>query len=384
MTYSKNGRAPIKIRSLHGVFWFNVQKYYDKESKKSKSFFNFTNQFEDGYISERLKEYSSWLSCKLSYKSVEEVLYRHTGEQVLSDQKIQEIVLDTANKISIKDEQEAEKILSEQEMIKLNTDADIYDSQADEIYFFNDGILVKGQKHERVSKNKKQVSELGKKAKLETEVSLLECKNGNYRYITAGLNSSDNPMQTLINQTKKELINEYGDPSKTYTIISITDGARKIKKDLTTIFGNHLIRILDWYHLKEKLKDLMSMIALNKDEKNKHLSYLRKKCWEGEVSKAIDYLKNKVTARNHAKHKELIGYLTKHKVEIINYKKRKEAGKTIGSGRMESGVDQVVGRRQKDNGTSWSKKGTTALAILKVKLLNNDWDKIWELSKKRA
>ena len=311
-------------------------------------------------------------------------MFRHTGEQVLSDQKIQEIVLDTANKISIKEEQETEKILSEQEMIKLNTDADIYDSQADEIYFFNDGILVKGQKHERTSKNKKQVSELGKKAKLETEVSLLECKNGNYRYITAGLNSSDNPMQTLINQTKRELINEYGDPGKTYTIISITDGARKIKRDLTTIFGNHLIRILDRYHLKEKLKDLMSMIAFNKDEKNKHLSYLRKKCWQGEVSKAIDYLKTKVTARNQTKLKELIGYLTKHKVEIINYKKRKEAGKTIGSGRMESGVDQVVGRRQKDNGTSWSKKGTTALAILKVKLLNNDWDKIWEFNKKRA
>ena len=71
-------------------------------------------QFEDGYISERLKEYSSWLSCKLSYKSVEEVLFRHTGEQVLSDQKIQEIVLDTANKVSIKEEQKAEIILSKQ------------------------------------------------------------------------------------------------------------------------------------------------------------------------------------------------------------------------------------------------------------------------------
>ena len=153
---------------------------------------------------------------------------------------------------------------------------------------------------------------------------------------------------------------------------------------MTTIFGNNLIRILDWYHLKEKLKDLMSMIALNKEEKKKHLNYLRKKCWEGEVPKAIDYLKTRVTARNQAKHKELIGYLTKHKVEIINYKKRKEAGKTIGSGRMESGVDQVVGRRQKDNGTSWSKKGTTALAILKVKLLNNDWAEIWEFNKKRA
>ena len=363
---------------------FNVQKFYDKNVMDSKNYFSFTNQFEDDYISERLKEYASWLSCKHSYKYVEDVLFRHTGEQVLSDQKIQEIVLDTAKKISIEDEQQTEKILSEQEMIKLNFSPDIYDSQSNEIYFFNDGILVKGQKHRRVSKNNKQVSTQGRKARLETEVSLLETQNGEYRYITGGLDASDNPMQSLINQSKKEIISEYGGVDKTYTIISITDGARKIKRDMKIIFGDNLVRILDWYHLKEKLKDLMSMIALNKSEKKKHLDYMRKKCWEGEVSKAIKYLKTKVTAKNQAKYKELIGYLTKHEIEIINYKKRKEAGKTIGSGRMESGVDQVVGRRQKDNGTSWSKKGSKALAILKVKLLNNEWDKIWTFNKKRA
>jgi hypothetical protein len=218
---------------------FKVQKFYDKNTKDSKNFFNFTNQFEDDYISERLKEYASWLSCKHSYKYVEDVLFRHTGEQVLSDQKIQEIVLDTAKKISIEDEHQTEKILSEQEMIKLNSSPNLYDSQSNEIYFFNDGILVKGQKRRRVSKNKKQVSTQGHKARLETEVSLLETQSGEYRYITGGLDALDNPMQSLINQSKKEIINEYGGTDKTYTVISITDGARKIKKDMKTIFGDN-------------------------------------------------------------------------------------------------------------------------------------------------
>ncbi|MBF0228710.1 MAG: hypothetical protein HQK63_03845, partial [Desulfamplus sp.] len=61
---------------------------------------------------------------------------------------------------------------------------------------------------------------------------------------------------------------------------------------------------------------------------------------------------------------------TKHKMEIINYKARKDAGKTIGSGRMEKGVDIVIGRRQKDNGMSWSESGSKALGILKVNELN--------------
>lgn len=51
--------------------------------------------------------------------------------------------------------------------------------------------------------------------------------------------------------------------------------------------------------------------------------------------------------RNPEKWSELIGYLEKHQSEIINYNRRRLVGKTIGSGRMEKGVDLTVGRRQK-------------------------------------
>jgi hypothetical protein len=62
--------------------------------------------------------------------------------------------------------------------------------------------------------------------------------------------------------------------------------------------------------------------------------------------------------------------LTKYSAEIIDYQARQEAGKPIGSGRMEKGVDQVIGRRQKDNGMSWSVVGSKALGILKIHELN--------------
>ena len=74
---------------------------------------------------------------------------------------------------------------------------------------------------------------------------------------------------------------------------------------------------------------------------------------------------------------ELLTYLSKHRGEIINYERRQQAGKPIGSGRMEKGVDLVIGHRQKHKGMSWRSLGSKALAILKVVELNGQWQQLW-------
>ncbi len=56
---------------------------------------------------------------------------------------------------------------------------------------------------------------------------------------------------------------------------------------------------------------------------------------------------------------------------------RRQAGKTIGSGRMEKGVDLVISNRQKHKGMSWRALGSRALAILKVVECNGQWRQIW-------
>ncbi|MBF0230659.1 MAG: hypothetical protein HQK63_13915 [Desulfamplus sp.] len=106
------------------------------------------------------------------------------------------------------------------------------------------------------------------------------------------------------------------------------------------------------------------MISWNKSEKEIHCDILLKWLWTGQVDDALTYLKS-VTPRNQKKYDELITYLTKHKTEIINYKARKDAGKTIGSGRMEKGVDIVIGRRQKDNGMVGVNREVKLLGYLK-------------------
>ncbi|MBV9385324.1 MAG: hypothetical protein JOZ78_02735, partial [Chroococcidiopsidaceae cyanobacterium CP_BM_ER_R8_30] len=52
-----------------------------------------------------------------------------------------------------------------------------------------------------------------------------------------------------------------------------------------------------------------------------------------------------VVVKNQEKWQELIGYLSKHQAEIIDYNRRSRAGKTIGSGQVEKGVDLTVGSR---------------------------------------
>ena len=121
----------------------------------------------------------------------------------------------------------------------------------------------------------------------------------------------------------------------------------------------------------------MSMIARNKQERECHLESLLGQLWRGRVSEALQYLRTQVKAKNATKLQDLIGYLEKHQGEIIDYERRQRAGKPIGSGRMEKGVDQLIGARQKKKGMSWSRRGSKALAILKAVELNNRWERLW-------
>src|SRR5262249_21320955 len=87
--------------------------------------------------------------------------------------------------------------------------------------------------------------------------------------------------------------------------------------------------------------------------------------WQGRVSEPRDFLSG-LQARNPEALSDLIGYLTKHQEEILDYQRRQQSGKPIGSGPAEKAVDQVVGMRQKDQGMSWTKTGSRTLALLKV------------------
>ena len=107
----------------------------------------------------------------------------------------------------------------------------------------------------------------------------------------------------------------------------------------------------------------MSMIAPSKVLKTAYVSELTRLLWVGNTEEALENLKN-YEVKNVEKQRELVGYLEKNMSYIIDYKRRKEVGKQIGSGRMEKAGDLIVAKRQKEKAMSWSEKGSNALAVL--------------------
>ena len=96
-----NGTSEIEIKTLHGRFKFALQRLSNGED-----YFSITKQCLDGYVSERLKEYAAYYSNRMSYEEVAYLIERNTGEQLLCDQSIWQIVVAKAAEISQRQRQQ--------------------------------------------------------------------------------------------------------------------------------------------------------------------------------------------------------------------------------------------------------------------------------------
>ncbi len=102
---------------------------------------------------------------------------------------------------------------------------------------------------------------------------------------------------------------------------------KTIRLRLLSFFGDAFVLILDRYHLYKKVRNLMSMIDTNKEEKSIHVRFLLSQLRFGQTNIALNYLKHKVVAKNSLVLKKLIGYLEKHHSEIIDYDRLRQVGK---------------------------------------------------------
>jgi len=342
---------------------------------------------EEEYVSVGLQELSAYYINRLSYKEVENLVKRVTGKKQLSDQgiwagvkeKVGEISQEIVNQVKPNLEQ-----IAEQKLI-VNPQIDLYSPEQHEILLFADGILVKRQKSEREAGaesnrgKKKHLVEGQSNKYYQTDMVLLQKTQGSYEYLTTPIDAQGEVILSLEEVIKAKVMQEYGSGTIDYplNLVAIADGAKSIRRRLESVFGEQVTMILDWYHLDRKVRKLMGSIARNPVEKSEHLKFLFANLWQGKAAAAIDYLHHQIQTKNHDNLKESITYLSKHQSEIINYQRRQQAGKPIGSGRVEKAVDLVVGHRQKKKGMSWTAKGSQALAVLKVAELNGQWGAVF-------
>jgi hypothetical protein len=353
-------------------------------------------QLSEGAVSPRLAEFCCYYSNRMSYAEVARLVERMTGRRrcLLSGQSIQRLVISKAASVS---ERWAEEVVAGKEEeapvpLVVQEEVDFYDAQADEVLLMADAIQVKRQKAKRGGPQQQQqqqqqqpVPKQEERVRVSTDVWLLERAqgDGSFEAITAGIGEEDGTeVVSAEERVRWCLRTEYGErlgrPEEPLPIVAIADGAKAIRSSLESIFGRSVPMILDWYHLKKKVGELMSMVAKDKQEKERHLEVLLGRLWRGQVQESVRYILMEVEARNEEKKEALVGYLEKHRGEIIDYERRsKRAGKTIGSGRVEKGVDQAIGARKKKKGMSWSEVGSKALGILKVVEMNQCWEELW-------
>jgi len=374
----------VTIKSLHGAFPFDVQRFSDKQSGATPTYFDLKGEFPSGHQSERLKEFAAYYSNRMSYEEVSYLLERMVGVPLMSDQTIWEKVVEKACEVSCDVEEQLWK--GDQESatrsLMVNPEVDIYDAESQEILIFDDAILTKEQAETR---HKKSTSNPEKESAsfVSTDVVLLQTPKDGFEYITETIDQDGETLVPFSTVVQSRILSHYPEPFA-LNIVAITDGAKTIRNRLLAIFGGVAILILDWYHLRKKVREMMSMIARNKGEKTLHIREILRRLWRGKVTESLDYLNTQVDTKNQKRLEDLVGYLEKHQHEIIDYGTRQKAGKTIGSGRGEKAVDQVIGKRQKKKGMSWSKRGSKALGILKVVELNQKWEELWFPQEKAA
>ncbi len=381
----------MTIKTLDGGFEFKVQRFILDEAGQERQvdYFELTDQFQTGYFSDRLKEFAAYYSNRLSYEDNEELIRKLAGSQQISDQKIHQLVVGKALEVSQALTEETQRILGDptQQLPPINEQVNIYEATEKEILCMDDAIQVKGQKatRERIKDQEDQkvaVDPLnneaaGNRVWGRTEVVVLEKKQGGFEYLTGVIDEAGNEPVPLAALVKSKVIQEYGDERKPLNIVAITDGAKDIRGRLLAIFGVTVVIILDWFHLGKKVKQLMSMIAPTQADKETYLKFIFCQLWQGQTEAVLNYLRTGIKTKNPEKLSELIGYLERHQSEIIDYQRRQQSGKVIGSGRIEKCCDQVIGHRQKKKGMSWSTIGSRSLGILKVAELNNQWRKLW-------
>ena len=352
----------VTIYGLHGKFKVKNQRYI-LEDGSSTSYLALNSKLSNGVYTNKLGAFIEEWCQELSYEKLSILLAQITSTEVLSPSGVKSYLERKAEEIS------KEWLSNTQTSIKTISvipDIAIYKQESKEVILMMDDVGVKAQKPH------KKVERMADDAKrLDTTVVLVQDAKQEYHYATKGINKEGETIYGI----EKAIVDKvclYHDVEKALPIVAITDGARSIRLTLQAVFGLGVCIILDWYHLQLKVKNLMSMIATNKNDKKLYINDLKLFLWTGNVPEALIYLDNMSRVKNIEKKQELHDYLEKHQTEIIDYGLRQAAKKTIGSGRVEKANDLVVAHRQKKKGMAWSPTGSASLAIIKINRINKE------------
>ena len=158
-----------------------------------------------------------------------------------------------------------------------------YENSTQTVNISLDIVEAKRQKEKRAVKNKEN-PESKQRKKVQHTIAHIQKENKSYT-----INSYD--VRSTLRILIGFLINN--DLLK-YRLQFFVDGEKKLYTGILKAFSwfSNLGILLDWYHLKKKCQELLSMAMKGRHVRNDVLSQLMPLLWHGMVDKAIEYLSN--------------------------------------------------------------------------------------------
>ena len=304
------------------------------------------------------------------------LLERVPGQPVLSAHTMQHLVVAKAVEVRQQGQSESQADPAVPPLLAVMPQVDWYASQSEEVLLLTDAMQVKQHKACRGQGTDKPTGERATK-RVHPEVWLVEQPTGGFTYLTAGGDALGQAVVAGTARGRRQFQQDSGGRSAPLPVVAITDGAQTIRRQLAELCGQPVPVILDGDPLDKQRGELMNRVARTKQEKAVHVAHLLDPLWHGRTAAALAYLQSAVYPKTTKPLEALGTYLEKHQAEIIDYGRRPRAGTPIGRGRMDKGVDQVIGARQKHKGMSWRPTGSKALGILKGVELNQQGEPLW-------
>lgn len=158
--------------------------------------------------------------------------------------------------------------------------------------------------------------------------------------------------------------------------VVVADGATWIKTEAREHFP-HAPHILDWPHLWRVVRKAIGETALLQQQsstwKKLQSQQLSQWLWRGQVNLARTRLQSWQSQAKAVR--QALTYLEQQREWIGDYEQWKREGYPIGSGIIERGVAVVINRRMKRRGMRWKRCNATAVAAVRVDLLNTEWQR---------
>lgn len=169
---------------------------------------------------------------------------------------------------------------------------------------------------------------------------------------------------------------------KNEKLVFITDGAVWIKNWIEDAFPE-AIAILDFFHAVEHLSQFAQTVFDNKVEQHQWIVKQKELLLESKVEEVIKNIQLINTGKEKEKQALILYYQSN--TNRMDYKKYKTIGASIiGSGAIESAHRTLIQKRLKLSGQRWTIKGAQNMINLRTIRLNNQWNKIIDLTKKNV